>query len=327
MDINLLLKKYMAGECSADEAKATRKWLDEHIADPAYDELFEELLKDTAPAESESGMNRCWMHLEKFIETERELHRRVRTRRNLFRWANMGIIGAACTAVLFLFKAEEPMEWHEMYAERGTTTELQLPDGSKLWLNSGTRVIYPSRFSSEERTIFVDGEIYADVSTDSNKPFIVSTSDITVTVHGTEFNVKSFADEQNAEIALLSGSVTVKDAGNEVFTKTLKPGELIRYNNQTEVIEHYNINPKTYGNWTTTNDLRFINESLEDIVQELERHFDAKIMIEDPTLAKTQYYASFINDEGLDKILQALNSNNTMKISKRNDIIVISHNK
>lgn len=327
MDINLLLKKYMAGECSADEGKAARKWLDEHIADPACDRLFEELLKDTTPAESDSGMNRCWMNLERFFENERELHRKVRTRRKLFRWANIGIIGAACTALLFLFKAEEPIEWHEMYAKRGTRTELQLPDGSKLWLNSGTRVIYPSRFSSKERTIFVDGEIYADVSTDPQKPFIVSTSGITVTVHGTEFTVKSFADEQNAEIALLSGSVTVRDAGNEVFTKTLRPGELIRYNNQTESIEQYNINPKTYGNWTTTNDLRFINESLEDIVEELERHFDAKIMIEDPTLAKTQYYASFINDEGLDKILQALNSNNTMTISQRNDIIVISHNK
>lgn len=327
MDIKILIRKYMTGECSAEEAKVARKWLDEHIADPAFDEVFTELLNDTAPSEADGSMSMCWSRVEKFIENDIELHRTVRAQRSFFRWAHLAVIAAACAVAFLFFKAEEPVVWNEMYAERGTTAHLQLPDGTSLWLNSGTKVIYPSRFSSQTRSIFVDGEVYADVSKDPEKPFIVSTSDIKVTVHGTKLCIKSFADESNVEVALMSGSVTVEDTDHEVFTKTLKPGELIRYNNQTEAIEHYNINPKTYGNWTTTNDLRFINESLEDIVQELERHFDAKIIIEDPTLAKTQYYASFINDEGLDKILQALNSNNTMTISKRNDIIVISHNK
>ena len=327
MDIKNLIRKYMAGECSAEEADAARKWLDEHIADPAYDEVFTELLNDTTPSEADGSMSRCWSRVEKFIESDIELHRTVRAQRSFFRWAHLAVIAAACVAAFLFYKSEEPVVWNEMYAERGTTAHLQLPDGSSLWLNSGTKVIYPSRFSTQTRTIFVDGEVYADVSKDPEKPFIVSTSDINVTVHGTRFCVKSFADESNVEVALMSGSVTVEDTDREVFTKTLKPGELIRYNSKTESVEHYNINPKTYGNWNTTNDLRFINESLEDIVDELERHFNVKIVIADPALAKTQYYASFINDEGLDKILHALNSNNTMTISRRNDIIVISSNK
>lgn len=73
--------------------------------------------------------------------------------------------------------------------------------------------------------------------------------------------------------------------------------------------------------------MRFINESLEDIAEELERHFDVEILIEDQTLAKTQYYASFVNNESLENILHALNGNRTMKITMRHDTIVISPEK
>jgi ferric-dicitrate binding protein FerR (iron transport regulator) len=228
---------------------------------------------------------------------------------------------------MFLSEQKETIQWHEVYAKRGETKEITLSDGTSLWLDADTKVIYPSEFTGDFRTIFVDGEIYADVTADKDRPFIVSTSEVNVKVHGTQFSVKAFAERQNVEVALISGSVTVEDKDSEVFTRTLKPGELIRYNHQFRTIEEYNINPETYGKWQNNSNIRFINQSLEDIASELERHFNAKIVIEDPILAKTQYYASFINNEGLDKILNALNSNNTMTIAKRNDIIVISPNK
>lgn len=324
MDVNTILRKYMDGSCTAEEERAARKWLERHVADPSYDRMFEDILAETPVSENEDRMRRSWMRLETLMDNEAERQRRDKRRRRGFGWANAGVIAAFVIAFLVIFKTTEPVQWHEVYAARGETEKITLSDGTDIWLNSGTKVIYPSRFDSNTRNIFVDGEIYADVTPDKNKPFIVSTSEINVKVHGTKFCVKSFAQMQNVEVALISGSVTVGDNGNEVFSRTLKPGELIRYNHQFGTVEQYDINPETFGSWKNNRNMSFINESLEDIAQDLERHFDVEILIEDQTLAKTQYYASFVNNESLEKILQALNSNGTMKITKRHDTIVIS---
>lgn len=326
MDINVLLRKYMDGRCSVREEKIARRWLDEHVADPAADNLFEQLLDETPVSGDKEGLRRSWMNIERFVDMDVEMRHRNNERRRIFRWMNFAAVAAVLISFVILFKSEDPVEWHEAYADRGESERITLCDGTQLWLNAGTKVIYPSRFDSKIRTIFVDGEIYADVTSDKNRPFVVSTSEINVKVHGTQFSVKAFAEMQNVEVALISGSVTVGDNDNEVFSRTLKPGELIRYNHQFGTVEEYDINPETYGSWKNCTNMRFINQSLGDIAEELERRFDVDILIEDKTLAQTQYYASFINNEGLDKILQALNSNETMKISRRHDVIVISPN-
>lgn len=330
MDIKTLLKKYLDGTCSNEERRTVQKWLDKHIADPVYDAMFEEILDNTEPSENQESLKRSWSQLNRFVDSENEHLKKFAQKRRLFRWLNVGVIAVAAIVVcatLFPSEPKDSVQWYEIYARRGETKEITLSDGTNLWLDAGTKVIYPSEFTGSCRKIFVDGEIYADVTPDKNRPFIVSTSEINVKVHGTQFSVKAFAERKNVEVALISGSVTVEDKESEVFTRTLKPGKLIRYNHQFRTIEEYNINPQTYGKWQNNSNLRFINQSLEDIAAELERHFNTEIVIEDPVLAKTQYYASFINNEGLDKILNALNSNNTMTISKRNDIIVISPNK
>ncbi|MBQ3251095.1 MAG: FecR domain-containing protein [Bacteroidales bacterium] len=330
MDIKILLKKYMDGICSKEEEKIARKWLDKHIADPTCDSIFEEMLDAIDPDNDSESLRRNWSHLSRFVDYEKEHYEKTKKTRKLFGWFSAAVVCASvavAAALLFSARYKTSVQWHEVYAERGETREITLSDGTSLWLDADTKVIYPSEFIGDTRNIFVDGEIYADVTADKNKPFVVSTSEVNVKVHGTQFSVKAFAERPNVEVALISGSVTVEDKDSEVFMRTLNPGELIRYNHQFRTIEEYDINPETYGKWRNNSNLRFINQSLEDIASELERHFNTKIVIEDPVLTKTQYYASFINNEGLDKILQALNSNNTMTITRRNDIIVISSDK
>lgn len=328
MDIKELLKKYLNGECSITEESIAKRWLEVHIADPEYDQLFEELITDTPSSDDADSLKRSWIKLERFMENETEQDKKLKRSKRIFSWINVSVITAAAAVLIFFItpKQTESTEWHEIYVARGETDKITLCDGTSLWISSDTKVIYPSRFDSETRTIFVDGEVYADVTPDKNRPFIISTSRVKIKVHGTEFNIKAFAERQNIEVTLVKGSVTVEDNDNEVFSRTLKPGESIRYNHQYGTIEQYNVDTDTYGSLKNNSNMKFINESLEDIADELERRFDIEILIEDHTLAKTQYYASFINNEGLDKILRALNSDGSMKIYKRNDIIVISPN-
>jgi len=326
--ISETLERYFEGNCTSEEEAAAREWLFDNIANPQHDALFERLLSRTRPDNDAESLKRSAACLDRFITAEQEYSRKQKRTRRIFGWLGTAVAASVAAIAFLLFTEEEPVQWHEIHAKRGETEKFTLPDGTSIWINSDTKVIYPSRFDSNTRTIYVDGEIYADVTPDKQKPFIVSASDVRVKVHGTQFSVKAFSEMDNVEVALISGSVTMEDSNCENgFSRTLKPGELIRYNKTYGTVENYCINPETFGSWQNNHNIRFINQSLKDIAEDLDRRFNVNILIVDETLAKTQYYASFINNEGLDKILCALNSNGTMSISKKHDTIVISPNK
>ena len=326
--ISETLERYFDGNCTSGEETAAREWLFDNIANPQHDALFERLLSRTRPDNDPESLKRSAACLDRFITAEQEYSRKQKRTRRIFGWLGTAVAASVAAIAFLLFTKEEPVQWQEIYTHRGETERIILADGTSLWINSDTKVIYPSRFDSNTRTIYVDGEIYADVTPDKRKPFIVSASDIRVKVHGTQFSVKAFSERDNVEVALISGSVTMEDCNSENgFSRTLKPGELVRYNKTYGTVENYCINPETFGSWQNNHNIRFINQSLQDITQDLERRFNVNILIVDETLAKTQYYASFINNEGLDKILCALNGNKTMSISQKHDTIVISPNK
>lgn len=113
----------------------------------------------------------------------------------------------------------------------GGTYSLVLPDGSKLYLNSGTVLEFPSRFSGSERRVKVKGEVYCEVARNENKPFVLEVAGMCVKVLGTVFNVKAYADEQEVYTTLVSGSVCVENGRN--LQRKLLPGELATYARET----------------------------------------------------------------------------------------------
>ena len=323
-----IVLKYIDDRCESHERAEAQRWLNENINRPEFDMEFRKILDQTIPDLDMESIERTGKVLDAFMALETAGRKRERRTRRLFASLAAAAIAAAIAAFAIIFNKPEPIEWHEIYAQRGKTERLILPDGTSLWMNSDTKVIYPSRFDGRTRTIYIDGEIYADVTHDKKKPFIVSSSDVRVKVHGTQFRMKAFAEMDNVEVALISGSVTMEDCNHENgVSRMLKPGDMVRYNKHLGTIEDYRINTDTYGAWQNNHNIRFINQNLKDIAIDLERRFNVKILIEDETLSKTQYYASFINNEGLDKILQTLNSDGSMKIYKKHDTIVISPKK
>ena len=299
------------------------EWLSRHANDPEYDALFEQLLEETEIEASDTGIETVRASLNSFIEPSSV--RRCTVRRVLY-WTSCV---AACVAVVALFLSwnffsRSDIEWHEVYSEVGETRHVELPDGTRLCMNSDTKLIYPSAFTRSSRNIYVDGEIYADVTKDEKRPFVITSNTLKVKVLGTKLRVKSYIEDCNAEVALISGKVEVQagDAG-KVFNRVLKPGQMVRYNKEICSIEDYKVNDAT-GFWNHDNSIRFVNESLGDIAADLERRFGVDIIIEGKTLANMQYYASFVNGESLESILQTLNASGSMKISKLNDAYIIT---
>ena len=114
---------------------------------------------------------------------------------------------------------------NRLHTPKGGEFDIILDDGTHVWLNSDTRLSYPSVFTGNERRIFLEGEAYFEVAKNADKPFIVETADQTLTVLGTEFNIYAYAEESKVVTTLIEGSVSVSINGGEGGTYILTPGQ------------------------------------------------------------------------------------------------------
>lgn len=118
-------------------------------------------------------------------------------------------------------------KYNQIITAKGKRSQLQLSDGTMLWVNSATRVIYPTQFSETEREIYVDGEIYIEVAKENKRKFIVKTKDFSVQVLGTKFNVSSYENNAISKVLLVEGKVSVKKDKIETAPIIMSPHELL----------------------------------------------------------------------------------------------------
>jgi len=119
-----------------------------------------------------------------------------------------------------------------MTTTNGKQYQLQLSDGSKIWLNAASSVTYPTAFTGNERKITITGEAYFEIAHDAKKPFTVSAHGMDVEVLGTHFNVNAYDDEENTSTTLLEGSVKIK---NRQATTLLTPGQQLQLNKDGKI--------------------------------------------------------------------------------------------
>ena len=199
---------------------------------------------------------------------------------------------------------------------------LTLSDGTKLHVNSGTRVIYPSDFTEDKREIFVSGELFAEVAKNPDKPFIISAGDVHVQVLGTKFNLRAYGNIETVEVALVEGSVLFKTPAHP--NEILKKGEMIQYNRTSQKIVRDTFLATMYKCPAKNEGFYFSNLPLSDIVKELEYYFDTRIIILDQKLGDSSYIAYFTNGETLDEILSNLNTDGQMSITRSQGVIMIT---
>lgn len=166
------------------------------------------------------------------------------------------------------YLGDNPSGWHEVVIPRKGFFKLQLPDGSKVWLNSESSIKYPGSFDGPRREVTVTGETYFEVHRDPSKPFIVSVAGRKVQALGTAFNINEF----ERQITLTEGSVSISGEGK---TLTLLPGEQADFEGHVRKVV-----PEFVVAWTN-NQFRFHNQTIYSIKPILERWYNAKLVIED----------------------------------------------
>jgi ferric-dicitrate binding protein FerR (iron transport regulator) len=163
----------------------------------------------------------------------------------------------------------------------GKRASLTLSDGTLLWVNSGTTVIYPSVFPDDKREIYVDGEVYVEVQRDENRPFLVKTDQLHIEVLGTSFNLSAYKENAQKRVVLVNGSVDVYLNGiNEENKKNsaktrLRPNQSYTYNKERNSVE--TVETEIYTSWRHGIYI-FRDEPIENILQQLARYYNV-IMI------------------------------------------------
>lgn len=193
------------------------------------------------------------------------------------------------------------LEYNTLSVPRGGVYQLTLADGTKVWLNSASRLIYPVVFSGNTREVTLVGEAYFDVQRDEMKPFIVKTSLGRVKVLGTRFNVKVYPEEASVITTLVDGSVSF---GNEEVMETkLLPGYQLVYGKGDSIVSVRAVNVNNYVGWRD-NQLCFHEETLEDIMRVLARWYDVEVIFEDEGLRQIEFSGNLDKYENISKFFK-----------------------
>lgn len=227
----------------------------------------------------------------------------------------------------------------------GARSQMLLPDGSKVWLNAGTKLFFDKKFNHRE--VYLEGEAYFDVRKDKNRPFIVHTSDIDIKVLGTAFNVKSYKEEPTIEATLIHGSIQViNQQQNDIPPIILNPHEKFIYRKWANTNPHDKVNNIIPSekvapvflvskiapviNDSTIREIAWIHnrlifegETFREIATKMERWFDVKIHFADETVANYRLRGVF-EDETIDEALQALQQVASFKYIIKNKNIIIT---
>lgn len=221
------------------------------------------------------------------------------------------------TSILLTDKEpEQALAYYETTAVPDAKTKITLPDSSIVWLNANACLRYPREFSQQIRQVEIKGEAFFEVRKDEKRPFIVQTDGVGIKVLGTTFNVD--AEPDKTLITLLSGKIGLYKSTNQSQTadRILQPGEQAVYFKSDNNLNILTIRPENTISWVT-GIFEFKDNSLEDIMQELQRAFHVKIHIENENLKGQTFNANFTEKETLEEILSVLQISARYKIEKK----------
>ena len=214
--------------------------------------------------------------------------------------------------------------YNELKTPRGGGYNLQLADGTGVWLNAGSSIRFPVSFTEDTRQVYLEGEAYFEVS-HNGSPFIVSTEDMDVRVLGTSFNISAYADEPQFKTTLVEGKVRVelKGQGNSLSNSlVLSPDQQAILHRSEGELSNVEVNSSLYTSWMRGK-LEFHNESLDLVMKRLARWYDFEYEFENPQAKEFHFSARLNNGENISNIIEMLEMTTDVKFELRDQKIVI----
>lgn len=308
------------------------EWKDNHTdCDAEFDEALKtvQLIRFNTPKVSKTEISYLWQKTQNKLPS----HNSISRIRQLMVWGSKiaaVLILPLIISVFWLYQKNTDIQTaynqmaqynHEnpvrVKAPKGGLVNLELPDGSKVWLNADSEIEYPASFRGEQREVSISGEAFFEIEK-SEAPFIVNNPGPQIKVYGTQFNVSAYTNEPNVTVALAEGKVALDVNGEEVF---LRPGEVSKFDKENRELSISQTNIDQFISWREGK-LIFRDATMASIIRTLERRYNATIEVRDKEVANYKYNA-IIQGETFEQILDLLSRTAPIKCKyikpKQND--------
>lgn len=219
-------------------------------------------------------------------------------------------------------KDEPTDEYNELIIPKGGEFTLTLSDGTKVWLNSQSKIKYPVIFNNITREVYLEGEAYFEVAKDAHRPFHVNTkNNVCVEVLGTSFNVRSYSDENSVETVLEEGIVRMSQGKDAVV---LKPGHKATYR-PNEPIQTTTVNTELYTAWRHGQYI-FMDESVENILKQLSRWYDIEVFYSNEAAKSVTFSGDVTKYDDIDTLLKAMEIAGGVHFKISGRTLIVSYN-
>lgn len=316
-DINYIISKILSNSASVDEILQFSQWLAESKDNHTEFNMLKSYWEAEVRLQEKATPDFSFL----------QLHERIKRKKNRRRFFLYSLSVACSVMVLLgvglftrLLTTDQEQQEFKIMADKGQRASVDLPDGSKAWLNSHTTLSYSNMYGQGERVITLDGEAYFEVAPANGLRFIVKAANMEIEALGTSFNVKAYAEDDAVTTTLFSGKVNVK-AGNE--NAILTPNQYAAFNKKTQEFTKGSPEHPEYASMWLSNEFSSDGQTLGEIAITLNRMYNVHVEFESEKVQKHRFRGAILN-KSLDNILAIISLTSPITYSSDGDTIRIS---
>ena len=313
------IQQYLEGKLTEDEQLELLRWLKGDGNQAIFNHTKANWWKNKSTGWDGIGQSRLAERLaekKKLGRTQRQL--------SIYRYAAVFLLMASIAAAMYISRqhlVNPTLQYTEIHTDFGQVSGMTLPDGTEVWINAGTKLLYNNQYGTSNRDIKVNGEAYFSVSKNKKIPFVVDMGLMKVEVTGTSFGVSNYDDSNTMNVVLEEGSVNVHSANNKLLV-TLKPEEMALFNKSEMTLETRKVKPRNYTSWKD-GVIHIFELPLGQLVEKLEKRYNQKFEVE-PAVREFPYTMS-IEGESLSEIINLIERISPVKAVQQGDIIKLKY--
>lgn len=314
--------KYLKSKSTPAEAEAVENWIlaDKENADTFFEIERLWIMKREAAITHSNRAETAYQRLSRLLKPQPRKYKLLGP--HYLKYAAVGLIALLITIDIFYERQIVPDAVNMIEVPKGQRVNLVLSDGTKVCLNSNSRLHYPAAFSDKQRHVELEGEAFFEVTHDEKCPFVVQVPDMTIKVLGTTFNVKAYQDE-DTYVTLKSGKVEVCTTDKQESVM-LNPNDQASYSKLTGLKLHH-VNGEAFYIWKT-GEIAYVDNYLSEIAKDLERRFNVHITIKGKELAEKKFSLRVEKNTTLSQILALLRGTRQLDFTLDGDKVIIYKN-
>lgn len=300
------------------------EWFRQCASKEEFFMLFETAWKESPDEMPRDVQERMYRRLSRELDEKKTKTILLRSR---FSWKVWPQIAVACIIIvlgLVNYRMNDKQKQlstqnFTVLAEKGQRAFITLPDSTKVWLNSDTKISYPADYGLKERNVTLVGEAYFEVAKNPDKRFIVEAKGMQVEALGTSFNVNAYQNDNKIIASLFSGSVRVS---YDRHVAILKPHESVKVDLLNRSFSRYKDESMQNIALWRKNEITFDGESLEEITHIMSRLYNTTICIEDESLKKVCYIGT-IRNNNLENFIDIINLTTPVVYENKGDTVFL----